>query len=59
MSVWSVIGIVMCVIEVGLIIFMTISLLKAFDIYDDFKQYISDWLEDLERKLEGYKDGEK
>jgi hypothetical protein len=54
MSVWSVIGIVMCVIEVGLIIFMTINLLEALDIYDDFKQYISDWLKDLERKLEEY-----
>jgi hypothetical protein len=54
MSVWSVIGIVMCVIEVGLIIFMTINLLEALDVYDDFKQYISDWLKDLERKLEEY-----
>ena len=54
MSVWSIVGIVMCVIEAGLIIFMTISLLEALDVYDDFKQYISDWLEDLERKLKEY-----
>ena len=57
MSAWSIISIVMCVIEVGLIIFMTINLLEVLDIYYDFKRRISDWLEDLKRKVK--EDNEK
>ena len=54
MSVWSIISIVMCVIEVGLIIFMAINLLEVLDITYDFKRRFSDWLKDLERKLKEY-----
>ena len=54
MSVWSIISIVMCVIEVGLIIFMAINLLEVLDITYDFKRRFSDWLENLERKLKEY-----
>ena len=54
MSVWSIISIVMCVIEVGLIIFMAINLLEVLDITYDFKRRFFDWLKDLERKLKEY-----
>ena len=54
MSVLIIIKIIMCFIEAGLIAFMAVQLLDVLGIYDDFKQGIVDWLENLKRKLEEY-----
>lgn len=54
MSVLTIIEIIMCFIEAGLIAFMAVQLLDVLGIYDDFKQWIVDRLDDLRRKLEEY-----
>lgn len=54
MSVLTIIKIIMCFIEAGLIAFMAVQLLDVLGIYDDFKQWIVDRLDDLRRKLEEY-----
>ena len=54
MSVLIIIEIIMCFIEAGLIAFMAVQLLDVLGIYDDFKQWIVDRLDDLRRKLEEY-----